>query len=94
MHYKFSDDNKLKKFIFGNYFLTSNGKIANDISPLIINKNEEDYEALKNQKNIKLKSDIIDGTFKVTIEKGSDCLFIHPKSTYCITKENQDYSFY
>ena len=94
MYYKFSDDNKLKKFIFDNYFLTSNGKVANDLSPLVINENEKDYEALKDKSDVKLKSNIIDGTFKVSIEKTSDGLFIHPKSIYCIIKENQEYSFY
>lgn len=94
MQYKFSDDNKLKKFIFDNYFLTSNGKVGNDKTPLIINANEKDYEALKDQKDVKLKSDIIDGTFKVSVEKTNDGLFVHPKSIYCITKETDEYSFY
>lgn len=95
MYHKFNDDNKLKQFIYDNYFNASNGKLIGNEIPMTITEDCEDFKYLNKAKTVKLKSGFIDGTMKVEINPTTETsIQVIPISKYCINAKENIYSFY
>lgn len=90
----YNEINKLEQLINKVYFEDNNGKNRNLKEYIILEKGDIYHTILSNlDYDIRLQSDIIEGS--ADFEKHESCgkVFLRPKSKYCIKKENK-YYFY